>query len=141
MHAETQGMRPKEQPARDVNMENNEEMNEFIDRYLMGKLSLWELAEIENKIKTDSSFAEEVGLQRDLLIGIQESRRVELKEKLNRIEGSARIFRLRIDKPALIRYAIAASITLLVAGSFFYQNLSEAMVPNSKRGHYSFNSE
>lgn len=122
--------------------EENKEV--FIERYLMGKLSLWELAEVENKIKTDASFAEEVAFERDLLIGIRESRRLELKEKLKTLEAAPRIFRmpiLSIDKPKLIRYAIAVCVTIAVMGSLLYPSFSDSMIPNSKRGHYSNASE
>jgi len=110
---------------------------DFIERYLMGKLSLWELAEIEEQIRIDSSFAEEVAFERDLLIGIRESRRLELKEKLRQVGSEPKIFRLLFDRGTVIRYAIAACITILVTASLFYQDISNAMTPNSKRGHYS----
>lgn len=118
-------------------MITEENREDFIERYLMGKLSLWELAEIEEQIRADPSFAEEVALQRDLLIGIRESRRLELKEKLRQVSAEPKIFRLQFDRGTVIRYAIAVCITILVTASVFYQDISNAMTPNSKRGHYS----
>ena len=114
-----------------------ENQTEFIERYLMGKLSLWELAEIEEQIKTDSAFAEDVSFQRDLLIGIRESRRMEIKEKLSKIKARPKILRLRIDKATVIRYSIAASISILVITSLFFQNINSAMATASKGAHYS----
>jgi len=118
-------------------MITEENREDFIERYLMGKLSLWELAEIEEQIRIHPSFAEEVALQRDLLIGIRESRRLELKEKLRQVSAEPKIFRLQFDRGTVIRYAIAACITILVTASVFYRDISIAMTPNSKRGHYS----
>ena len=114
----------------------------------MGKLSLWELAEVEEKIKTDPSFAEEVAFERDLLIGIRESRRLELKETLKQLEAEPKISILRqvVDTlriarfdlvPRIAPYAIAACIIIFVAGSIFYPTISDALTPNSKRTHYS----
>ena len=122
-------------------METHEETNDLIERYLMGKLSLWELAEIENKIRTEESFAEEVSLQRDILIGVTlRSRRV-MKNTLKESEKRGRIFHLPFDLSDLIPYAIAACITLFIMGSVFYDSISNALTPNTKRIHYSLNVE
>lgn len=121
-------------------MINDENKDDLIERYLMGKLSLWELAEIEGKIKSDYTFAEEVSFERDLLVGIRESRRLELYDMLAQMKRKPWIFRiprLTFDKPTLLRYGIAACIVLFVTGTIFYQDISNAMTPNSKRGHYS----
>lgn len=122
-------------------MLTEENKEDFIERYLFGKLSLWELAEIEDRIKTDHSFAQEVRFERDVLIGIRESKRLELKEKLTQMSANSSIFSLRFEKATLIRYAIAASITLLVTGSILYQDITNAMIPVSRRGHYSGQTE
>ena len=71
---------------------------ELIERYLMGKLSFHELSEIEKKIKADPIFYEELNFQRDILIGINESRRLQLKEKLRNIKSEPKIVRLHINK-------------------------------------------
>jgi len=125
-------------------MITKENKSEIIERYLMGRLSLWELAEIEEEIRTDSSFAQDVAFERDILIGIRESRRLELKEKLKQLDAKPNIFRLpalSIDRSTLIRYAIAACITLFVTGSLLYQTISSNYIPNSKKAHYSVNAD
>src|SRR5260221_9931047 len=114
-------------------MFTQENTAEFIERYLMGKLTLWELAEMEDKIRTDPVFAEEVAFQRDLLIGIRESRRLELKGKLRQVKITPELFRINIDRKTLIRYAIAACVILMVTGSIHYQDIRNSLIPNSKR--------
>ena len=117
--------------------QNDVDSGDFIDRYLMGQLSLWELAEIEKRIKSDPAFSEQVGFRRDLLIGITLSRRSDVKQQLIEFEARPRLLRLHVDREAILRYAIAACITLFVLSSVFYENMSNALTSNGKRGRIS----
>lgn len=117
-------------------MISDEKKMDFIDRYLMGKLSLHELATIENYIRTDPTFAEDVAFQRNLLLCIRKDRRAELKRELSQVSRKSNMLRLPLNRTTMIRFAIAASITILVMGSVFYEVISDATTPNSKRGHY-----
>src|ERR1041384_8598899 len=89
--------------------------SEFIEKYLMGGCSLWELADIEDKIRTDHAFAEEVAFQRDLLIGIREARRLDLKEKFKGAEKKPKILRLlQVDTSKLFSYAVFSFKTIAI---------------------------
>lgn len=116
-------------------MDANEFKNDLIERYLMGKLSLWELSDIETKIKNDSIFADEVAFQRDIMIGINESKRIELIKNLQGVKPAGILIKLHIDKTAIARISVAASILLLVSFAIFYpqiKNIKDSQVIVSK---------
>jgi hypothetical protein len=100
--------------------ENKEEM---IDRYLMGRLSLWELADVEIEIKNNPAFADEVTFQRDIMIGVNESKRIEIKSDLQSLKPAGILIKLQVDKTAIARISVAASILLLVSFAIFYPQI------------------
>jgi|GEM_PF-5475945 hypothetical protein len=118
-------------------MITDENKNEFIEHYLMGRLSLLELAEVEAKIKTNAVFAEEVSFQRDIMVGIIENRRNELKDNLVMLEPAGILMKLHFDKSSVKRYSVAASIILIVALSVFYPKISDTLQARSKAAHFS----
>jgi hypothetical protein len=116
-------------------MITEENKNEFIEHYLMGQLSLWELEEIETKIRTDLAFANDVSFQRDLMIGINENKRIELKKSLRSYKPAGILIKMHVDKTAIARISVAASILFLVSFAIFYpqiKNIKDSQVIVSK---------
>jgi len=114
-------------------MITEEKKEDLIERYLMGDFRSGSWQRSRNLSRLDASFAEDVGFERDLLIGIRESKRLQLKEELKQAEANPKIFWLPpIDRSKILRYAIAACITVGVIGSIFYPTVSDALTPNSK---------
>jgi len=114
-------------------MEQEDKKTEMIDRYLIGQLSLWELGDMEAKIKNDPAFSEEVNFQRDLMIGINETKRIELKKTLQNLEPAGILIRLQIDKNSIKTFAVAACILLFVSLGILYPQIRDASIAGSKK--------
>jgi hypothetical protein len=115
-----------------------EDIQDLIERYLMGQLSLHELALVEKKIKLDETFADEVNLQRDILIGINEYGKQQIRHKLTDFSQEPKIFRIiSVNKPVIVRYAVAASIILAITISILYPKISNSLIEESKKSHIS----
>jgi len=59
---------------------------EMLDDYLMGKLSPEQVTNFEAKLQSDPILANEALIQKDIITGISNARRAELKARLNNIE-------------------------------------------------------
>lgn len=92
---------------------------ENIDAYLTNRLSREEMRVFENGLEKDPLLKGEIGLQREIIESIKQSRRLELKSRLNNIEiGGA-------TSTGYAAYKIAASLLvtgLLSSGIYFYVN-------------------
>ena len=74
------------------------ETYELIERYLLGRTSADENAEIESRIKNDPSFANEVQQHRDMQQVIHDYSVVDVKEMLTRIRNRKKISIKRRNK-------------------------------------------
>lgn len=91
---------------------------EYIEKYLLGDMNPDEKEAFEKKIQEDRFLAEQVSLQKDLMIGVDSYFKEELKQELKEIESSYR--RKTILKiPDKLFYGIAASFALLIVAGIF----------------------
>ena len=86
-----------------------------MDDYIMGRLTGKQLSDFENELRSNTEFAAEFELHKNVVGGIQASGNRELKKELKEIhrqvvKPSAKI------RPVWYRYAAAASILLIIAG-------------------------
>jgi hypothetical protein len=65
------------------------ELKEKIEAYLTGDLSEAERLSVENAMSSDPSFKADVDFQRDVIDGLKDFRKAQLKARLNNIEVSA----------------------------------------------------
>lgn len=104
-------------------MIENTPHNESLDNYLLGKLSAEEQAAMEAKLAADSQLQEEMLLQRDIVQALQETRRMELKARLNSVEVGAGSFSTAVG----IKIAAGvALIGLIGTGIYLYLNQQPA---------------
>ena len=66
-------------------MNKNQTNEEFVSNYLDNELSDIDRLDFENKLLHDSELREEYNFQKDLVNGIKEARRLELKSRLSNI--------------------------------------------------------
>jgi len=66
-------------------MSQNFDYRQLIDDYLSGNISVQNKAVVEHKIATDPEFRSEFDLQKNVINAIRESRRLELKNRLDNI--------------------------------------------------------
>lgn len=95
-------------------MLNNEEYKALIDSYLTGNLSPAEAATLEKGMSENPLLKNEVSLQKSIVEAVYESRKAELKARLNNIEvhkGQSR---------AWMKYAAALTLFVLVGGGSYY---------------------
>ena len=99
------------------------DMNEQIEKYLLGALSAAEANAFEEKLKSDSDLNAEVEMQRTLMLGIETAA---LREKMSSLysesnaTGEAKIKNINQSKNRINWWAIAAGFAFLVAiGSYF----------------------
>ena len=121
-------------------MITKENQDHFIDRYLMGKLNLLELEYIEKKIKNDSEFEKEVSLKRIILLGIQQNKRIEIKNRLSKIDQSSKIINFYPVKNFIYKYRYVASFLLLFSIMVsLYSYITRPIQPTSRNGHFTIN--
>ncbi len=102
---------------------------ELIDKYLSGEHSGSSLTEFEQRLNSDTQFADEVRFIKDLKVSAKHVGRRELKAQLKSIAGTFTIesenkwFSL-LRKKTLIYYSIAASIAIIIGVSaiFYFQS-------------------
>lgn len=98
-------------------MTENTPHNNHLDNYLLGKLSPADKAAMDAKLAVDSHLREEVQLQQDIVNALQDTRRLELKNRLNNIEVGAGGF------SSAVGYQLAAGISMVAligTGVFLY---------------------
>ncbi len=66
-------------------MNRNLANDEFVNSYLDNELSDIDRLDFENKLLHDSELREEYNFQKDIVKGIKETRRLELKSRLSNI--------------------------------------------------------
>jgi len=108
-------------------MINDHNKIEIIDLYLENALPEKLRLEVEERMKNDYYFRNEVELQRKVIAMIQEEERGEMKKELDILfesneEESSHLEKTTSMRPLTVRYAIAAtvSILLLAAGIFYF---------------------
>jgi FimV-like protein len=117
---------------------DSENKIEWIEQYLEGELTGDELIAFEKKMATDSSFAAEVKLQKEIAEAMAEDDVLSLSRKIRVIQhqkkrqsaGSGRIIIFR----RLLQ--IAASVALLVAAYFVYENFNQTYTPQELAAQY-----
>jgi tetratricopeptide (TPR) repeat protein len=109
---------------------------ELIERYLSGELDSKEEETVEERIKTDKEFAEELDFMRDVMSASQKEGREEFREKLSAIgkglfenlenkadtemkENSDSVKKLPLHRRRLIYYASALAAAIIV-GIFIF---------------------
>lgn len=98
-------------------MGKNSNYSDLISSYLDRELSPNEEHEFHSMLQTDPLLKSEFELQQDIINGIKNYRRIQLKQRLNYIEIKPDLFN------HFINYKIASSIiiaSLLSAGSYFF---------------------
>ena len=73
-------------------MNNNLTNEEFVSRYLDNELNPAQRLDFENKLLHDTDLKEELDLQKDLVEGIKEARRLELKSRLSNIPINSPVY-------------------------------------------------
>lgn len=107
-------------------MINDQNKIEIIDLYLENALPEKLRLEVEERMKNDYYFRNEVELQRKVIAMIQEEERGEMKKELDILfesdeEESSHLKKATSMRPLTVRYAIAATVSiLLLAGGIFY---------------------
>ena len=96
-------------------MSKNLTNEEFVNSYLDNELSEIDRLDFENQLLHDSELKEEYNFQKDLVEGIKEARRIELKSRLNNIPISTPVYQTLGFKAIAI-----ASITAGVGIGAFY---------------------
>jgi len=95
---------------------------ENIEAYLTNRLSGQEKLQFENGLEKDPLIQNEVNLQKEIIESLKQSRRLELKNRLNNIEVGTGV-------SYTFRYAAAASVLLLglFSGSYLYFNTEKPL--------------
>ena len=107
-------------------MINDHNKIEIIDLYLENALPEKLRLEVEERMKNDYYFRNEVELQRKVIAMIQEEERGEMKKELDILfesdeEESSHLEKTTSMRPLTVRYAIAAVISVLIlASGIFY---------------------
>ena len=99
-------------------MNKNPSSEEFVNGYLDNELSGVERLDFENKLLHDSELREEYSFQKDLVNGIKEVRRLELKSRLSNIPVNAPFYQT-IGFKAI---AVASISTGIGFGAYYLSN-------------------
>lgn len=106
--------------------------NDLIEQYLFGDLSGTALQNFEKRMTQDTSFAEQVAVEKSIFSGLEALGNQDIKAQLEQIhqeeivvQPKAKIRRMS----APIRWAIAAS--LLIIGGFFIWNWQSVATPEA----------
>ncbi|MFN3403169.1 MAG: hypothetical protein ACK40G_03680 [Cytophagaceae bacterium] len=100
-------------------MTNNFYNQDNIDSFLSGKLKGEEKAFFEEAMSKDPLIKNEIQLQKDIIDGLKNARKAELKARLNNIEvvGTGSSF---INNAAILKFAASVVITAVVGTSIYY---------------------
>ncbi|MDP4268254.1 MAG: hypothetical protein Q8880_12570 [Bacteroidota bacterium] len=111
-----------------------EEKESMVEDYLMGRLDLLELEMVEKEIITNPEFYKYVKLQRNMMLGIQEFKKQELKDKLNKIDVNKKnLFDVYRVKFIISQYSVAASVIIILAITFSILVLSNKATDTDSR--------
>lgn len=99
-------------------MNKNLTNEEFVSNYLDNELSEIQRLDFENKLLHDSDLREEYSFQKELVEGIKESRRLELKSRLSNIPVSTPLYQT-VGFKAIVVASISAGVGL---GAYYYLN-------------------
>jgi len=99
-------------------MNKNLTNEQLVGRYLDNEMSEIQRLEFENQLVQDSSLKEEYHLQKDLIEGIKEARRLELKARLDNIPINTPLFQTIGFKSVMIA-SVTAGIGL---GAYYFLN-------------------
>ena len=97
-------------------MNKNLNNEEFVNRYLDNELSEIDKLDFENKLLNDADLREEYNFQKDLVNGIKEVRRMELKSRLSNIPIEIPVYQT-IGFKTIAAVTVSAGIGL---GAYFF---------------------
>jgi hypothetical protein len=97
-------------------MNRNLNNEEFVNRYLDNELSEIDKLDFENKLLNDADLREEYNFQKDLVNGIKEVRRMELKSRLSNIPIEIPVYQT-IGFKTIAAVTVSAGIGL---GAYFF---------------------
>ena len=114
-----------------------ENQDEWIDLYLTGRLDILELAVVEEKIKSDSIFQEQITFKRALMLGIRDEKKQQLKNMFAQLDTTPKIISM-FNKNLIFKYAIAATVFLFIFISVKYFVFPSQMTEGiGKKAHIS----
>ncbi len=108
-------------------MNPSEEIQELIDKYLLGNITEKELNMLNKELNSNPDLAAEIALERDIISGIQTYGNQELKQRLKAIHQditTAPVQEAKIRKLGVRPIAIAATIALFIAAGIWWMNQS-----------------
>jgi len=101
-------------------MATNTDYNTIVENYLSGEMSSSDKLSFENEVNNSSTLKTELNHQTELIKGIQQFRRVELKNRLEAINLNPSIYGIISESVALKSAIISASAVLIATGAYFY---------------------
>lgn len=104
-------------------MNKNLTNEEFVNSYLDNELSEIDRMDFENKLLHDSELREEYNFQKDLVNGIKESRRLELKSRLSNIPVNTPLYQT-LGFKAIAVATISAGVGI---GAYYFFNQDDAL--------------
>lgn len=104
-------------------MNKNLTNEEFVNSYLDNELSEIDQLDFENKLLHDSELREEYSFQKDLVNGIKESRRLELKSRLSNIPINTPLYQT-LGFKAIAVATISAGVGI---GAYYFFNEDDAL--------------
>ena len=114
----------------------NPNTEQLIDNYLLGKLTLLQLAYVEKQLKTNADFEKEVNIRRAILWALENKKKAEFKQLLNKSEEKEIKIVAFKPKSNWLFYSVAASLLFIISFSVYIISfLSNPEAPTSKRGH------
>ncbi|GEM_PF-874369 len=109
-------------------MNKNPNIEELVERYLEGEMSDLEKLNFENQLVNNSVLQEEFQFQKEIIKGIQENRKAELKARLNNIQVPSSSLYQNIG----LKVAALITITTMVGfGAYFTFFNNEPEVENT----------
>lgn len=88
-----------------LNFYNTDKIEDFVT----GRLDIDEAAQYHNQMNVDSALKDEIGLQRDIIEGVNNKRKAELKARLDNINVASKPFS---------KYYMAAAASLVAVGTW-----------------------
>ncbi len=121
-------------------MNENLSKEEFVNSYFDNELSEMEQLNFKSKLLNDSELREEYKFQKDLIDGIKEVRRVELKTRLNKISINTPLYQT-IGFKTLVAILISAGIGVTTYYSLNSENFTSNSLIDIQRKDLSNGSE
>jgi hypothetical protein len=107
-------------------MATNTDYNTIVENYLSGEMSSSDKLSFENEMTNNPPLKAELSHQTELIKGIQQFRKVELKGRLAAINVNPTIYGVISQSAALKSVIISTSALLIATGAYIYFNLPEA---------------